>query len=292
MVRSGPKLLSKLCSQPHSYQQQRGTGPILSPMPMLPTQVYDAQCTPKRVVEDFSRVTYKLVSKYLPDSSATDKGHLIRTRKGVRSTRSMRQAVVDARENVDDMDPTEQVCPALEDQMFCNAMLADQNKNIINSNLPGLFPVQSYAGNNYIFVAYVYKINTILMRLMKSRSDESMVKAFTDIYAYLKPKNLQPKLHVLDNECSKAVQTFIKSNGTDIQIVKPHNHSVNAAEPAVKAIKYHVIAGLTTVDINCLLQLWDLFLSQMQDTFNLLRVSRRDPSKSAYEEIEGEFVFN
>jgi len=204
----------------------------------------------------------------------------------------MRQAVVDARENVNDMDPTEQVCPALEDQMFCNAMLADQNKNIIYSNLPGLFPVQSYAGNNYIFVAYVYKINTILMRLMKSRSDESMVKAFTDIYAYLKPKNLQPKLHVLDNECSKAVQTFIKSNGTDIQIVKPHNHSVNAAEPAVKAIKYHVIAGLTTVDINCLLQLWDLFLSQMQDTFNLLRVSRRDPSKSAYEEIEGEFVFN
>ena len=73
---------------------------------------------------------------------------------------------------------------------------------------------------------------------MKSRSDESMVKAFTDIYAYLKTKNLQPKLHVLDNECSKAVQTFIKSNGTNIQIVEPHNHSVNAAEPAVKAIKY------------------------------------------------------
>ena len=93
------------------------------------------------------------------------------------------------------------------------------------------------------------------MRPMKSRSDESMVKAFTDIYAYLKTKNLQPKLHVLDNECSKAVQTFIKSNGTDIQIVEPHNHSVNAAEPAVKAIKYHVIAGLATVDINCPLQL-------------------------------------
>ena len=38
----------------------------------------------------------------------------------------MRQAVVDARENVDAMDPTEQVCPALEDQMFCYAMLADK----------------------------------------------------------------------------------------------------------------------------------------------------------------------
>ena len=98
---------------------------------------------------------------------------------------------------------------------------------------------------------------------MKNRSDESMVKAFTDIYAHLKTKNLQPKLHVFNKECSKAVQTFIKSNGTDIQIVEPHNHSVNAAEPAIKAIGYHVIAGLATVDINCPLQLWDLFLAQI-----------------------------
>ena len=139
-------------------------------------------------LKTFPGLTYELVSKYLPDSSATDKGHLIRTRKGARSTRSMRQAVLDARENVDDMDPTEQICPALEDQMFCFAMLADQNEDTVYSDLPGRFPVQSYAGNNYIFVAYVYKINSILMRPMKSRSDESMVKAFTDIYAYLKTK--------------------------------------------------------------------------------------------------------
>ena len=101
------------------------------------------------------------------------------------------------------------------------------------------------------------------MRPMKSRSDESIVKAFIDIYACLKTENFQPKLHALNNECPEAVQTFIKSNGTDIQIVEPHNHSVNAAEPAIKAIGYHVIAGLATVDINCPLQLWDLFLAQI-----------------------------
>jgi len=80
------------------------------------------------------------------------------------------------------MDPTDQVCPALADQMFCYAtMIADQNKNAIYSDLTGRFPVQSYAGNNYIFVAYICKINSILTRPMKSRSDESMVKAFADI---------------------------------------------------------------------------------------------------------------
>ena len=61
--------------------------------------------------------------------------------------------------------------------MFYFAMLADQNEDKIYSDLPGRFPVHSYTGNNYIFVEYVYKINSILMRPMKSRSDESMVKA-------------------------------------------------------------------------------------------------------------------
>jgi len=70
------------------------------------------------------------------------------------------------------------------------------------------------------------------------------------MYGYLKTKHLTPKLHVLDNKCSKAVKAFIKSNGTNIQLVESHNHHMNAAKPAVKAIKYHVIAGLATVDIN------------------------------------------
>ena len=38
---------------------------------------------------------------------------------------------------------------------------------------------------NYIFVAYIYKINAILIRAMKNRADGSMIEAFTDIYDYL-----------------------------------------------------------------------------------------------------------
>jgi len=67
---------------------------------------------------------------------------------------------------------------------------------------------------------------------------------------------------------------------------------VNAADPAVNAIKYHVIPGLAMVDIHFPLQLWNLSLAQMQDTSNLLRTSRRDPTKSAFEEMVGEFEFN
>ena len=97
---------------------------------------------------------------------------------------------------------------------------------------------------------------------------------------------------MLDNESSKAVQEYVRSEGTTIQIAEPYNHRMNAAEPAVKSVQYHVLAGLAIVHPDYPLQLWDRFLAQMQDTLNMLRTSRRNAELSAYEEMEGPFDFN
>ena len=105
---------------------------------------------------------------------------------------------------------------------------------------------------------------------MKGRTDKDMVKVFQDIYRYLRDQNLTPALHVMDNEYSKAIKNFTEKENVDIQLVKPHNHRVNAAEPAVKAEKYHTIAGLATVDITCPLRLWCKFVPQIQDTMNMV----------------------
>ena len=112
----------------------------------------------------FPGLTYELISKHLPPSSATDKGHMVRTRQGACSTRSNQKDILDARQSLDDMHPKEQICNASEDEMSCFAILADSNDATIYSDLAGRFPVQSYSGTNYIFVAYVYSINAILMR--------------------------------------------------------------------------------------------------------------------------------
>ena len=68
---------------------------------------------------------------------------------------------------------------------------------------------------NYYFVCYVYKCNYIIVRTMKSRKDADMVATFKDIYGKLKVKGHQPKLHVLDNECSKAIKTYVASTQTN-----------------------------------------------------------------------------
>jgi len=37
--------------------------------------------------------------------------------------------------------------------------------------------------------------------------------------------------------------------------LEPHNYRVNAAEPAVKVVNCHMIAGLATIDFECPIQL-------------------------------------
>ena len=63
---------------------------------------------------------------------------------------------------------------------------------------------------------------------MKNRTYACMVSVFKDIYEYLKERKCKPKLHVMDKECSKVVQTFIKYQEVLIQLVEPGNHRVNA----------------------------------------------------------------
>ena len=96
----------------------------------------------------------------------------------------------------------------------------------------------------------------------------------------------------MDNEHSRAIQAFIKQEKIDEQFVKPHNCRVNAAKPAVKAVKYHTIAALTTVNPTCLLQLWNKMVPQIQDTLNTLRTSQQNSKILAYEHVEGSFDWN
>jgi hypothetical protein len=127
---------------------------------------------------------------------------------------------------------------------------------------------------------------------MPSRTDASMVTAFTEVITTPKTGGYHPALNVMDNECSATVKKYIRSEKINIQLVLPHNHRVNAAERAVTTFKEHFIAALATVDMHCPLQLWVKFLPQVELTLNMLRFSHRNPNKSANQEVYGSFDFN
>ena len=83
---------------------------------------------------------------------------------------------------------------------------------------------------------------------MKNKTTESMLEAFQSVYDYLIKKNFKPKLHVIDNECSKVIKTFIENeNNVTLQFVESHKHIVNAAERSIQTFKNHFFSGLCTV---------------------------------------------
>ena len=153
----------------------------------------------------FPGMNRRLINKHLPSSTATAKYHMTRSRKELRPTKKNDQQD-DARAEIEDMAPTEQVCTAADNEMFCYLVTTNYDGNVVYSNLAGRFPIESYAGMNYFFVCYVYKCNYVMLQTMKSRKDEDMVATFKGIYGELNAKGHRPALHVLDNECSKAVK--------------------------------------------------------------------------------------
>ena len=144
------------------------------------------------------------------------------------------------------------LCPQEEQsaqcELFCFATLVDKIKGTIYTDLPGRFPTRLYKGNQYIFLTYVYDANAILVRPMKSRAKEEQLEKIKEIYDYLKRKKFNPILHVMNNECFKLIQEHIQNIHVTLQLVKPNQHWVNAAECAIQTCKKHFIAGLCTVD--------------------------------------------
>ena len=96
------------------------------------------------LVSTFPGLTYDLINKHLPSSTATIKGNMIQNRKGLRSTSSDPMSVMDAQRRVSDMSPVEQICSAKEDEICCFAVISNRNKNTNLRGLTGQFPVQSY----------------------------------------------------------------------------------------------------------------------------------------------------
>jgi hypothetical protein len=114
---------------------------------------------------------------------------------------------------------------------FCFAALADANAGTMYSNLTGAFPIRSFKNMQYVFVAYVYDLNAIIVYAMPSTgTDASMITVFTEVITTLRARGYHPALNVMDNECSAAVEKNINASKINIQLGPPHNHCVNATK--------------------------------------------------------------
>jgi hypothetical protein len=238
--------------------------------------------------EEFATIpglTTVLIKNHLPRSTTTDKQHMHQHWANTTSTCNMQSNTFAARAEVDSMFLHQEIC-AMQD-VFCLAVLVDAILSTMYTDITGAFPFRSFKSMQYVFVAYIYKLNAIIIRTMPSCTDASMVQAFTKVISILKSGGYHPALNVMGNKCSSTVEKYILSKWMNIQLVTPHNHWADAAKCAITTFKEHFISALATVNVLCPLQLWlwDEFLPQVKLTLNMLSFSQQNPKKSANQEV-------
>ena len=90
----------------------------------------------------------------------------------------------------------------------------------------------------------------------------------------------------------KAITLYLTPQECKHQLVEPGNHHVNVTERAIQTFKNLFIGALRTTNVDFPIQLWNKMAPQVQDAINLVRRSRIDPNKSAYESLEGPYDWN
>ena len=99
------------------------------------------------------------------------------------------------------------------------------------------------------------------------------------------------QVHWLDNEASTKLKKYNIDNRIKYQLTPPNIHRINASERAVRTWKNHFIAGISSVNPELPMHLWDRLVVQATDTINMLRANRQNDKMSAYMALNGPYDF-
>ena len=169
------------------------------------------------------------VQKYLPMSPATSKGRIKRTRTGIRSTRDkapkshyapLGHKAPIINENIPTNIPFEDGSSDGQfNNIFCLSALADSRSGTFYTDATGALPAISLYGNQYYFIAYDYDTNYIFAIPITNVTDDAIMEAFQEVFHKLKDKGHMPTFNVTDNQATKTIKGFLKTEQCDWQFV-------------------------------------------------------------------------
>ena len=106
-------------------------------------------------------------------------------------------------------------------------------------------------------VMYDYDSNTILAEPIKNIHAATIRDAFLKIHKFLKAIASNPKVYIVDNNCSSDLKEATKKHKIDFQLDPPHMHRGNASERAIITCKNHFISRFSTKDTYLPMSKWD-----------------------------------
>ena len=147
-------------------------------------------------------------------------------------------------------------------------------------------------GSRYIIVIEDNDAGSILATATKSRKKEHLLEGFIEMYDILKKAGINPILHQIDNKFSKKSIEEIETQKLKYQIAPKDNHRIIPAERGIQTLTYHFTSVLYECHLTFPKNQWGWVLPVVVLTLNILRLSRINPAKSAYNELWGNFEFN
>ena len=233
--------------------------------------------------------TKAMFVRNLPKLIATSKGHLDRTRQGIRSTHPSAHPTIQT-ETKEEMLPStasRTKTHIITVKLLNSDQITGQNYN----DMTGRFPVASVTGKNYILLMYNVDANYIHVEPMIDRSGPQYRAAYERGYEYFNDRGCPVVFEYMDNEVPLTVLNFCRDKNITIQLVPPDNHRANRAERAIRTFKNHAIASLSSAAPDFPLEAWDFTLPQIELTLNLMRASHVNPYISAWQQLNGPYNF-
>jgi hypothetical protein len=176
--------------------------------------------------------------------------------------------------------------------VFCFGTFADCHSCVVYNILTGNFPFMSFDGSVCFLVMYHYKTNAIMGTPIASLDDVSIFNVYKLNFNKLTPKGYRPRLNVMDNQATKQIKKFLTKEECKLQLIKTHNHRVNAAERAIQTFKDAFIAALGTTNQDFPLHLWNKITPQVINMLNMMHTLCNHPTKAAYKILNNPYNWN
>jgi hypothetical protein len=199
----------------------------------------------------------KAVAKYLPPSPATSKGHMKRSQRGLQST-TLKVLRIDVQitfpelimpglvppiepDNISNTKPHFFFIGDVDDHSIANIFFfeafANKTTGVVYNDCTGRFLFKMFDGNDCFLVMYHYETKGILATPVPSLNLSSIIAAYKKDYKYLEGKGYKPELNVMDNQATKVIKAYLTPQQVSLQLIKLHNHCVNAAKRAIQTFK-------------------------------------------------------
>ena len=232
------------------------------------------------------------VRKYLPQITVeTALGHMARTKAGLHSTTTIRPREEDE-DNSDDPQSVAHPKGTHRTHRVQFKVIERQQTDRNHMDATGPFPVTSAQGTKHLMVFVCEDTDYAHLENMTDLSAAATTAAFRRGYKFYEAYGFAPKFERLDNAISQLLLDEMQQIcGVVIELVPPGNHRALYAERLIRIVKDHLISTYATADPAFPIKYWDEH-EQPEATLNLLRSSRMNPHRSAYEQLRGPFPWN